>query len=92
MITDNEIKIYPEWFTDKDEKKGLDEIRDFLRSGNYPVSALLIEKDSFFVAASVPEVTDELRRVAYQFNDGSHPLLFDFVDSDRPVRGEAFHV
>ena len=92
MITDNEIKIYPEWFADKDEKRGLDEIRDFLRSGNYPVSALLIEKDSFFVAASVSKVTKELRRAAYQFNDGSHYLLFDFVASDRPIRGEVFHI
>ncbi len=92
MIADNEIKIYPAWFKSDEEKKGLDEIRDFLRTGNYPVGALLIEKDSFFVAASVSEVTEELRRAAYQFNDGSHPLLFDFVASDRPIRGEAFHV
>ena len=92
MLTDNEIKIYPEWFKNEDVKRGLDEIRDFLRTGHYPVGALIIEKDTFFVQALVATVTDELRDAAYQFNDGSHPILFDFVDESRPIEGEAFHV
>ncbi len=92
MVTDTEIKIYPVWFRGSEEKRGLDEIRDFLRKGKYPVGSLVIEKDSFFVQAPVSEITDELRKAAYLFNNGSHPILFDFVDESRKIIGEAFHV
>jgi hypothetical protein len=91
-MSDQEIRIYPEWFTKEEEKRGLDEIRDFIRAGDYPVGALIIEKDCFFIQAPVAELTDDLREAAYQYNDGSHPLLFDFVKNDRSIKGETFHV
>ena len=90
-MDNTEIRIYPEWFGEE-ERRGLDEIREFLRSGNYPVGALVIEKDSCFVQAEVGKVTDLLRQAAYNFNDGSHPILFDFVSEDRISKGGSFHV
>ena len=92
MYNNTELKIYPKWFKTEEEKNGLDEIRSYIREGNYPVSVLVIEEDAYFIQAIVPKVTDELLKAAYDFNDGSHSLLFDFIDEDRIILGEKYHV
>ena len=91
MITNQEIRIYPEWFDDK-AKKGLDDIRDYLRAGHYPVSALVIEKDAFFIQAEVSELTDEMFDAAAAYDNGCHSIMFDFVPSNKIFPGEVFHV
>ena len=88
----NEIVYYPDHFINKEERDALDEIRTFIRDNKYPVSSLAIEKDSFFIAAIVPEVTENLREAAYKFNDGSHLLLFDFISENSNIEGEIIHV
>lgn len=88
----NNGNIYPSWFTKEEDRKGLDEIRSFIRENNYPVGALIIEKGSFFIQAEVNELTDDLRNAAYRFNTSGHVLIFDFVEEYKITKGEAFHV
>lgn len=86
-----ENREYPVWFK-KEERDALDVIRDFLRDGGYPVVALVIEEDAYFVQAEVEEVTDELRDAAFAFNDGHHSMMFDFVEEANIAKGENFSV
>lgn len=83
-------KLYPENYT-IDERTCFDEMRNI--ASNAGAHALIVEDGSGYVLAEVNgNITDNQKRIAKEYNDGSHLLILDFVSDREKLKGEIYNV